>query len=392
VRNFQNICVSKIDEIASLLVCAQKQDIGLLSGSAGISLFLFYYARYKNIPFPYQPAINHLDFLFSQIEEMPKPPLSFCSGVSGVGWLLDHLCRQGFLQAEPDEMLLDIDEYLYEFALNELNHGRYDFLHGAMGIVLYFVRRNRKDFLYRFVQSLENLAIWDGDCAKWQTVLSSGTEGFNISLSHGSSAIVLVLCKILRMMPEDDLVRKTLVGAVSYIVRQEISVQQYGSYFPGFSIESQSSLSKTRLAWCYGDLGIATAILDSGIVLHNQEWIDKSIKIFLHAATRRGLQENMVIDAGICHGTAGIALIFNRMYHNTKLPEFKNAAHYWFVETVEMAKFSDGFAGFKTWRSVEMGGWNNSDNLLDGIAGIGLCLLSFVMHEAPAWDECLLLS
>jgi lantibiotic modifying enzyme len=100
----------------------------------------------------------------------------------------------------------------------------------------------------------------------------------------------------------------------------------------------------------------------------------------------------MVRDAGICHGTAGIAHIFNRLYRTTKQYRFQEAANYWCLETLKMSKFEDGFAGYKTWHTEEYGGWQPCNNLLEGIAGIGLSLLSFVMPEDPAWDECLLLS
>jgi hypothetical protein len=36
------------------------------------------------------------------------------------------------------------------------------------------------------------------------------------------------------------------------------------------------------------------------------------------------------------------------MWWNTRLPEFKNAADYWFEQTLKMATFEDGLAGFKT--------------------------------------------
>jgi lantibiotic modifying enzyme len=114
--------------------------------------------------------------------------------------------------------------------------------------------------------------------------------------------------------------------------------------------------------------------------------------ILSHSATRRGLQENSVLDAGVCHGTAGIASIFNRLYLKTAREEFKEAAVYWCQETLSMAKFEDGFAGYKTWRTEKYGGWQTSTSLLEGVSGIGLCLLSFVTSDDPAWDECFLLS
>ena len=394
MKKNDEIFLHKIDEIADLLIHTQIQDIGLYNGKAGISLFLFYYARFKNSIAIHQHASDLLDDLFNQIEATPQPPFSLCSGIAGVGWMVDHLCRKEFIEGNPDDMLSGIDEYLYKVALDELNHLRFDFMHGAMGIAFYFVKRNRQDYLRHLVQSLASIAVTDGDGVKWKSVINhtDGTLGFNIALSHGSSSIALVLCKILQIMQEDNAVKSLLHQTITYILNQEIPVKQYGSYFPGFSIESQPMLHKTRLAWCYGDLGVALAIWQSGIALQNQSWIEKGMEVLLHAASKRGLAANMVRDAGICHGSAGIAQIFDRLHRKTNRTEFRDAANYWAVVTPKLATFADGLAGYKAWRTEEYGGWQPFENLLEGIAGIGLSLSSFVMPEDPAWDECFLLS
>jgi len=304
-KDMHQAILQKVDEIATtLLKTPIGEEIGLYNGSAGIALFLFYYARFKDSTAIHQHASEILDQIFEQVEATPQPPFSHCSGIAGIGWLLDHLCKHGFIEANTEELLSDIDEYLYDVALSELNHGNFDFLHGAMGIVFYFVKRNRPDYLSHLIKALENIAIRDGNQAKWESVIrhEEGIRGFNISLSHGSSSIALVLCKVLQILPEEEAVLKLLHSATTYILNQEIPVEQYGSFFPNFSIESQPELSKTRLAWCYGDLGVGLAIHQSGMTLQKQAWVDKGMEVLLHAANRRGLVENRVQDAGICHG------------------------------------------------------------------------------------------
>ena len=112
--------------------------------------------------------------------------------------------------------------------------------------------------------------------------------------------------------------------------------------------------------------------------------------MLIYAATkRRDLQDNFVQDAGLCHGTAGIGHIFYRMWWNTRMPEFKAAADYWFEQTLKMARFPDGLAGFKAWHSEKYGGWVKDYGLLEGVSGIGLALLTYYYEIEPAWDECL---
>jgi lantibiotic modifying enzyme len=215
--------------------------------------------------------------------------------------------------------------------------------------------------------------------------------GFNISLSHGMSSIISILSKLLKIEEINKGKTETLLrGTVQYILAQEIDKDKYGSFFTNFALESTETVAKSRLAWCYGDLGIASVLYQAGKVLNKDSWINRSLEILLFAATQR---KDSLDDAILCHGTAGIGHIFYRMWWNTKLPEFKEAADYWFKETLKMATFKDGLAGFK---ALEMPDgkptYVNKYGLLTGVAGIGLAMLTYYYELDPAWDECLLLS
>jgi lantibiotic modifying enzyme len=229
---------------------------------------------------------------------------------------------------------------------------------------------------------------------KWKSVIDIETQkiGYNISLSHGMSSIAVILSKLHNIKDIDQKMVKTLLeGCVNYILTQEIDKDKYGSFFSSLAIESSIQLTGSRLAWCYGDLGISMALWQSGVALQNETWKNKALEILLFAAEKRkDLQKNHVADACLCHGTAGIGHIFYRMWWNTRMPEFKNAADYWFEQTLKMAAFSDGLAGYKAWHGDE--GWINDYGLLTGITGIGLALLTYYHEIEPTWDECLLLS
>ena len=214
-------------------------------------------------------------------------------------------------------------------------------------------------------------------------------------MSHGISSIISILSKTYRIVGVDkEKIKRLLQGAVQYLLAQEIDKNKYGSYFTYYALESTSDIIKSRLAWCYGDLGIASALYQAGKVLNEDNWINKSLEILLFAATeRRNLQNNHVSDACLCHGTAGIGHIFYRMWWNTKLPEFKEATDYWFEQTIKMATHVDGLAGFKFFEIPDgKPVWVNRYEFLEGISGICLAMLTYYYEIEPAWDECLLLS
>ena len=188
-----------------------------------------------------------------------------------------------------------------------------------------------------------------------------------------------------------DKAKTILEQSVKFILSNKLDNKE--SIFPSICeiVDDEKQIS-SRLAWCYGDLGISIALWQAGDALKDESIKQDAIDICLHTIKRKTKEETKVVDAGICHGSSGIALIYNRMYFYTGIKEFKEAANYWIRETLNLATFKDGLAGYKSYQSEQTGGWKNDYSLLEGVSGIGLALLSHISNEEPYWDRCLLLS
>jgi lantibiotic modifying enzyme len=389
----------KLKEIAGILQneCPDSEDNpGLMGGKVGVATFLFYYAKFYDIQEPYDYALELLTSVFNDIEN----GFNFhthASGLAGIGTVIELLIQEDLIEADVDEVLGELDDFLYEKMILELKKSNYDFLHGAVGIGLYFLKRksNKKshEFLKDFVHELDNIAHKDEEGIKWISVLNreKGTKGYNLSLSHGLASIIAFLSKLYTAGIAKDKVFYLLNGAVKYLLNQQMDISKFNSNFPSFVFKDEPS-TNSRLAWCYGDLGIGIALWQAGNNTNKELWKEKAIEILLHSAKRRDLKENIVVDAGLCHGSAGIAHIYSRMYSYTDKNEFKDSAEYWFEQSLQMAKFDDGLAGYKVWRAPEYGGSQNDFGFLEGIAGIGLSFISAISDIEPKWDECLLLS
>lgn len=391
----------KIDGIADLYVSYidfTKSCYGLLSGASGISLFLNEYSKVCGKGKYLLLAESYVESALDDIFNDPMPQGSFCNGISGVLYLLSYFEKHGTFKCD---ISCDVDDYLYSYLKFEIDNNHYDFLHGALGIAFCFLTRFHHNSLTNRVISetllfLQSSLVSDKTkgTSKWISKSIKNEDEYNISLSHGMSSIVVFLLKMYQQTEyydKDDL-KMMIESAVGYILMQEIDHDKYGSFFPYIAIESSKSISKSRLAWCYGDLGIATTLYQAGTMLDRQDWIEKSLEILQFAASwRRDLKDNMVFDACFCHGTSGIGHIFYRMWYYTRIPEFKESADYWFEKTIEMASFEDGLEGFKIWNTLTHS-YDNSYGLLEGVAGIGLALISYAYETEPTWDECLLLS
>lgn len=393
------IYTTKINEIAEVIKrhnLINDKFVGIHAGSAGLPLFLYYYDRYLGNNQNKSLAFNMLISLVEKINTNIVP-YNLSSGIGGLAWTIEHLAQNDFFEKENTEFLDDLDHYLYSKMIFDIKNGSYDFLHGALGVGLYFLNRRSKpkaiDYLVELVNHLESISIRtdNNTMVKW-SYMKDGRKCINISLSHGISSIIIFLSKLYKCGIDQIRINELITSAINYILQQQIDVKKFMTYFPSYSIETQEDITPSRLGWCYGDLGVAYAIFYSASAINRNDLKDKALEILLYTSRRKGLKENSVQDGGLCHGSSGIALMFNRVFQETNIIEFKEASKYWYNITIDMASFNDGMAGYKANYSQRLGGWVGEIDFLNGVSGIGLSLISAVSNIEPKWDECLLLS
>lgn len=382
-----------------LMKCDFSENIGLHAGTSGIALFLLYYDRIILKKNDISPRI--MKILEHNIEciNLGRKQHSICNGISGFGWLCEHLLKLEMLDRDDIEFLDDLDPFLHRQMIIDIKEGNYDFLHGALGVGTYFLSRfDHKEiplYLEELLTELEKSAIHSENSGiKWESVIEheTGKKGYNISLSHGISSIAAFLIRLYKMHFESERVNILLTGSVKYILDQISNEEGCFSCFPSLSKENNNGNYHSRLGWCYGDLGISSVVLQAAFAMKNKEWENVALNVFRHAVNRRDLQANSIFDAGICHGSVGVAYIFKNLYQNTHIQEFSETIDYWMNVTLQMAKYDDGLAGYKAWRTEEYGSPEKSEFLLEGIAGIGLAILSYMNSNELDWDECLMLS
>ncbi|MCX6582477.1 MAG: lanthionine synthetase C family protein [Candidatus Aminicenantes bacterium] len=393
--------LKKLSEIAETLLThlpTFKSNNGIVSDRVGAVLFLFYYAKFMNDDKYAQIAFDLISMVFDELSnEIADGRLSSGSdGLAGVGWTLEHLAQNDFLEIDTNEMLGEIDIFLYETMLKNMEKREYDYLNGALQKGLYFLSRrgNRQTSVYlsHLVDVLEKVAEKDKDGGlKFLSRVpdDGGGESYvcNLGMAHGMPSIAWFLGKLLDLDIARDKVTGLLNAFVSYIFKhfQDTSVRI--SHFPGWVI-GESSPADSRLAWCFGDPGLGIGLWQASGSCGNKDWEKMITDVLLHSTGRRDLEKNAVVDAGMCHGTVGLAHIYNRMFHYTGIKNFEDAALYWLDETLKMATFKDGYAGFKRYHSQ----WINSADIFDGISGIGLALLAAVSDSEPRWDRMMMMS
>jgi hypothetical protein len=101
-----------------------------------------------------------------------------------------------------------------------------------------------------------------------------------------------------------------------------------------------------------------------------------------------------VVDAGLCHGAAGLGHLFNRLFQATGDPGLGAAARSWFERTLQMRRPGRGVGGYEAWQAGDGGEmtWVADAGLLTGATGIALALLGATTATEPVWDRMLLVA
>jgi lantibiotic modifying enzyme len=388
----------------------------LADGPAGPALFFHYLDRARPGQGHDERALAHLEAAIAATAETMTVP-GLYGGFSGVAWVLEHLTGRLLEPPAPgeedpgEEVAAALSAYLGRTPWRD----DYDLISGLVGFGVWAVERaprNRaEEAVESIVRRLGELAEGRDGGVSWRTqperMLASDAAthpqgNFNLGVAHGVPGVIGILGEMVAAgLPaagaaEAGAARELLSGAVQWLLGQRLPAGSPSS-FP-YSVAPGVEPIPARLAWCYGDPGIALALLGAARAAGEPEWEREAIAI-ARAAAARPRDEGGVVDGGLCHGAAGLAHLYNRLFQATGDPFWKEEALAWIERLVAQRRPGQGIAGWQAWRPIgeltgpnpELG-WVADPGFLTGAAGIGLALLGAVSAVEPAWDRVLLAS
>ncbi len=399
-----------VREIAEALPGAPSRagspQASLASGLAGQALFYAYLAISTSDEAAADRAAEFLERAADELASTPLPPHLY-AGFPGVAWTMEHLQDLLFEAEEGDEAadpILEIDEALLGPLGRSPWVGEYDLIGGLAGLGVYALERlprpTARTLLERVVDRLAELSEEMEEGSAWFTPPERLPEwqreihnrgNYNLGVAHGLPGVVPVLAAACAAGVAVERARPLLESSVNWLLARRLPAGA-GSCFAG-SYAPWEDPSPTRLAWCYGDLGIAASLLATARALGNAEWERQAIDVALAAAAREE-STSYVRDAGLCHGAAGLGHLFNRMFQETGEERLAEAARFWFERTFAFQAPGEPVAGFRAWEVGTEGqpGWRPDAGFLEGAAGVGLALLGAVSGIETAWDRVLLVS
>lgn len=389
---------NKTTEIVDI-VAREEFDgkIGLLSGTAGSLFLLCYYNEYVKGSTYMDIVEQRVMDAFDVINDTQFSNLTYSNGLTGFLWTLKNLKEHEYLDIDLDDVVDSATPLLGDFMMGKLDAGEYDFLHGSLGVANYFLDAEDPaaiKLVKEFNKKLFSKAIHnDDDTLSFLSTVNINdaiVPVINLSLSHGMASIIYYLQRCLQNKNiASEEIKKTLKQVISFYRKNQNDISVEPAYFPSW-INDGTPNAKSRLAWCYGDLGVGLVFYKAAIVLNDLELKAYSIEILKKTLTRLDPAKESIKEGGICHGGSGLVKMYRNIHRITGINDFNTAADHWLKVTLEQATHADGYAGFKTYTGER--GYENDCGLLEGVGGIGIIFLEELMGKSLSWDKSLLLS
>ncbi|HEY4789522.1 MAG TPA: glycosyltransferase [Bacteroidales bacterium] len=134
-----------LKRIAQFLILKSSEinHLGLAKGKLGIAIFLYHYAKLANEDTYREIADELIEDVYQKAKTIKT--LDFYNGLTGIGWGIEYLIRNGFIEADSDTTFAEIDHLLLQRITSGIN------FYELTDYLLYFQSRlkNSQDYQYK---------------------------------------------------------------------------------------------------------------------------------------------------------------------------------------------------------------------------------------------------
>jgi hypothetical protein len=373
-------------------VCIENPK--LFFGDTGYLLFLSkYYLITKD-----KKVRKKTNALFSQYLSVLKTNISeedssLCSGLTGIMWTFNWMSNLGYIQNfENIRIISTIKESISNSIDNDFRKKEYDLFYGLIGKSIYYFNdiKKNKDTIHLILNYVIDISEKDDRGIYWIDYYTNDRlKNINVEsygLAHGIPSIIIFLCKCLEIFPSDKL-KKIIASSVSRMIAISNSDDRWS--YPDSNVQNIES----RLAWCYGDLGVAYSFLIASKSLSDKSIFNEARKMVIKTCQRdlksSGIIQNtngFEFDIGLCHGLAGVYLLYQILAENIKEEIIINKETYYYYKLLEtLEKFFLEFPPDCTTN-------NFNGSLFGGLSGPLLTLSIKISKDNNTWKELMLLS
>lgn len=319
-----------------------------LNGKAGIILYYFYYYKFSKEEKFADKAIGLLQETIGGIDASVS--VNLYDGISGIGWLLEHLNENEFVAIDIDTSFANtFDEYVYDRMCAHAFAGNFEYHTGVLGFCLYFTKRYQNTASVELKVKYENYitqVLFFIEKQRIHKILESQQKKNNtfdiyVVLTNTVNFLLLLLQQ------------KTFDSIVNLLL----------SYYTSLLFEHviQNDYCKTETILC---------LWKAGNKLGNEHIKEKTIAIFdENHLDEKSLQLN---DIYIRYQS------YTYLYQETKKENYST------LRDLYRNKFNEKL---KTYQLN-----NQSVSIWNDITKVGLSLITMENKFPTNWDECLLIT
>ncbi|PSL49465.1 lanthionine synthetase-like protein [Chitinophaga niastensis] len=359
-------------------------NISLNAGKTGISFFMLHYARYKQVKMYHSFGEDLLQEVFNTMNL--KSGKGFGTGLAGIAWSIEHLLQHDLIQMNESslEVLVDIDDAVYAWNY-ELTWG---FSEGLTGYLLYMQNRiNREGYNSEDLDKIIRYEVYISMIDRLERIFirkfredSNALSRFIADNKYTATAKNTEICNHAKVI---TILARSLHYDIYPVVTMRLLERMIACINPAFAAMKQNIPDNLHDAFMHFNIQVelCQACWNAWKYTGNESWRDTAREQLLAAIdTYMPLTGAAFDNIVYLQKTIFMAQVYRRAYLEMQEPAFERACneitdHLISLSYTAIAKENDKCMG-----------------ITEGLAGIGLVVLSGIDAETCFWDECLLIS
>jgi hypothetical protein len=334
-------------------------------------------------------SVNLFEEVYNSLEENING-FGIYTGIGSVSWYNQYFVNNKLITYDND--FFDFfDKQLLAECKKQKKYKNFDLFSGLLSYGNYFYRRALYDkknvvFLKKIERYLIELKDENG-IISYDSAADTNNP-INIGLAHGLPSQIVFFSKSYELTKNKESIQYAK-DAIDFILKYRKT--NGDSMFPSVIdlFNKSNNLIDSRLAWCYGDLGIAYAILYYSKATKDNIYKDIAIEIIKHSIKR--VKNTGVNDKCFCHGTSGLFYLFYKLYTKFNIKICEKAYKYWLKLTLENYKNLNSFETCALNIELNKKEFMLDLGLIEGITGIGLSLVSYIDKTENEWEDFFML-
>lgn len=383
---------------------AQKMNNPTLEEDLGVLIFEATFYKYSKNNEYKEKAITLLNKAI-EVFSSKELPMGFFEGFEGIFWVVQYLNQCNII--DDESLLNDLKPYLLQSLETDIADNNFDTIHGGPSKLQYLINSENSSevekniYVDKFIESLYNNRQENEKGIYWYDIFEEEKGLVNLGLAHGLAAMLTFVSRLKEQgfkNPKIDILIKGITK--SLLTFKNDSTQN--SHFPDYFSELGNNKNvNSRLAWCYGDLGISYAFLYSSIITENKDLKLEALKV-INSVVKRGIsdskldhfEEYFFFDTAFCHGISGIVYILSKINQHLQNPLIEQRLNYWKSQLIHnldiQLKIQDDI--YYPWyrQDKEKSFVLDKCSMLTGLTGTGLVLLS-LQYDTYDWSDFFLL-